>query len=56
MIPGFLECVRVAGSAQICQETEFLALAEAQEKQPMSVIQVAVNEAFLQCGKALIRS
>ena len=56
IVPGFVECVRVAGSAQIRQETEFLALTEAQEKQPMSIIQVAVNEAFFQCGKALIRS
>ena len=56
MVPGFIECVRVAGSALIYQEAEILVLAEDEEKPPVSIIQVTVEEAFFQCGKSLIRS
>ena len=42
MVPGFIECVRVAGSAQIYQEAKLLVLAEDKKKPPVSIIQVTV--------------
>ena len=55
MIPGFMECLRVNGAAQIRQDASLLAQAEIQGKKPTTVIQISVHEAFFQCGKALAR-
>ena len=56
MIPGFMECLRVNGAAQIRQDSSLIARAEVQGKKPTSVILISVREAFFQCGKALARS
>ncbi|HHZ67776.1 MAG TPA: pyridoxamine 5'-phosphate oxidase family protein [Alphaproteobacteria bacterium] len=56
MIPGFMECLRVNGAAQIRQDSSLIARAEVQGKKPTSVILISVQEAFFQCGKALARS
>ena len=56
MIPGFVECLRVNGSAHVTQDMSVLKRAKVQGKAPMSVIVVNVEKAFFQCGKALMRS
>jgi len=56
MIPGFMECLRVNGTAHVSQSTRALKRAKVQGKTPASVIIIRVEEAFFQCGKALVRS
>ncbi len=56
LIPGVDETLRVNGVAEISVEPELLSLWEADGKRPKSTLVVTVREAFLHCGKALIRS
>src|SRR5436853_137870 len=44
------------GTAAIAIDPALLQRWQAQGKQPRSVLRVSVQEAFLHCGKALIRS
>ena len=44
------------GAAQIRQDASVIARAEVQGKKPTSVVQISIQEAFFQCGKALARS
>lgn len=53
LIPGFAETLRVNGRAEISVDE---ALLERWEKRPRSALVIRVEEAFLHCGKALIRS
>ncbi|HWJ75290.1 MAG TPA: pyridoxamine 5'-phosphate oxidase family protein [Kaistia sp.] len=56
LIPGFLETLRVNGDAVVDDD---LALREAHrvdDSLPATVLVVTVREAYLQCGKALMRS
>jgi len=56
LIPGVDETLRVNGTAEIKVDPELLARWEVQCKRPKSVLVVSVREAYLHCGKALIRS
>lgn len=56
LIPGVDETLRVNGQAEITTDPDLLALWEVNGKQPKSVLRIFVAEAFLHCGKALIRS
>jgi uncharacterized protein len=56
LIPGFEETLRVNGRATISFEPELLARWERDGKRPLSALVIRVEEAFLHCGKALIRS
>jgi len=56
MIPGFMECLRVIGTAHITQKESVLKRAKVQGKLPTSVIVICVKTTFFQCGKALVRS
>ncbi|MGE0605725.1 MAG: pyridoxamine 5'-phosphate oxidase family protein [Pirellulales bacterium] len=56
MIPGLKETLRVNGRACVCQDGRLLASLAAQGKVPQVAIGVEVEECYLQCGKALIRS
>jgi predicted pyridoxine 5'-phosphate oxidase superfamily flavin-nucleotide-binding protein len=56
LIPGEEETLRVNGDATITRDPEVLALWSVNGKQPRSALVVAVREAYLHCGKALIRS
>jgi PPOX class probable FMN-dependent enzyme len=56
LIPGVDETLRVNGKASIRTEAELLARWETNGRLPKSAIVVSVEEAFLHCGKALIRS
>lgn len=55
-IPGIDETLRINGAARISRDPELLAAAAFNGREPHVVIVVTVKEAFLHCGKALIRS
>ncbi len=56
IIPGVEETLRINGRACIVRDADLLARMEAQGKIPEIAIVVEVEEAFLQCPKALKRS
>ncbi len=56
MIPGVEETLRINGRACIVRDAAILARLEAQGKIPKLAIAVDMEEAFLQCAKALKRS
>lgn len=55
-LPGYQETLRVNGKASVSTEAALLAATAHAGKPPKSVIVVAVEEAYMHCGKALIRS
>jgi PPOX class probable FMN-dependent enzyme len=55
-IPGVGETLRINGRARITTDTELAAGMVVQGKAPSAVILVEVEQAFLHCAKALIRS
>jgi PPOX class probable FMN-dependent enzyme len=55
-VPGMLETLRVNGRAEISFDPALIARWDVNGKHPRSVLRVAVDEAFMHCGKALIRS
>ena len=56
LIPGIDESLRVNGAAEITIHPELLAIFDTDGKLPRSVLLVRIAEAYLHCGKALIRS
>lgn len=56
LIPGVDETLRVNGTAEITTDPDLLAGWEVNGNGPKSVLLINVSEAFLHCGKALIRS
>ncbi len=56
MIPGTSETLRVNGKAFVIRDEEVLAPLAADGKPPLVGIVVEVEECFLQCAKAIIRS
>ncbi|MFN7936490.1 MAG: pyridoxamine 5'-phosphate oxidase family protein [Bryobacteraceae bacterium] len=56
LVPGVDESLRVNGVGRISVDAELLGRWEVNGKHPRSVLLVDVKEAFLHCGKALIRS
>ncbi len=56
LVPGGLETLRVNGRAEISTDPALLARWNVNGKQPRSVLRVTVDQAFMHCGKALIRS
>ena len=56
LIPGVEESLRVNGRAGLTRDPALLAPLAAQGKAPEAGILVEVEEAFLHCGKALIRA
>jgi len=55
-IPGVDETLRVNGVAEITTRAELMDRWDRNGKRPRAVLVVTVREAFLHCGKALIRS
>ena len=55
-VPGMNETLRVKGRAEIVTDPESLAPLAVGGKPPISALRVTVEEAFLHCGRALIRS
>lgn len=56
LLPGVNETLRVNGLGRITTDAALLAPLSAQGKAPRSGLLVEIKEAYLQCGKALIRS
>jgi uncharacterized protein len=56
LIPGVDETLRVNGSAELSNDPNLLARWEVSGKGPRSALLISVEEAFLHCGKALIRA
>ena len=56
LIPGFTESLRVNGVADISLDPALLERWTVNGRHPRSVLRVSVREAFLHCGKALLRS
>jgi hypothetical protein len=55
-LPGYRETLRVNGKARISTEPDLLDATAHAGKPPKSVIVVTIEEAYMHCGKALIRS
>jgi PPOX class probable FMN-dependent enzyme len=56
LIPGFSESLRVNGVAEISHDPVLLERWTVNGRHPRSVLRVSVREAFLHCGKAILRS
>jgi PPOX class probable FMN-dependent enzyme len=56
MVPGIDETLRVNGRARIVRDDAALAPLAVNGKAPKSGLMVEIDEAFLHCGKALMRS
>lgn len=56
MIPGFDETLRVNGTAQLSDDPSFLDQCETEVRRPKLVLKVTVQEAYLHCAKAFMRS
>ena len=56
LIPGFNESLRVNGVAEVSLDPALLGRWDVNGKHPRSVLKVSVREAFLHCGKAILRS
>ena len=55
-VPGMNETLRVKGTAEIVTDAALLEPLAVGGKAPLSALRVTVEEAFLHCGRALIRS
>ena len=55
-IPGFTETLRVNGRARLTAAPDLTARFAINDRLPRLVVIVTVDEAFLQCSKALVRS
>ena len=56
LVPGMNETLRVSGTAAIVTDEALLAPLTVGRKAPLSGLRVTVEEAFLHCGRSLIRS
>ena len=56
LVPGMDVTLRIRGNAIITSDHKLLKSLEVNGKEPKTAIVVRVKEAFLHCGKALIRS
>ena len=55
-VPGMNETLRVKGKAEIVTDDEDLDSTAVNNRAPISGLRITVDEAFLHCGRALIRS
>ena len=56
LIPAVRETLRINGAATIHDDPELLAACAHKGRLPLTVIRIAVEEVFLHCAKALLRS
>lgn len=56
LVPGLGETLRINGSACVTRDEEILTALSVDDKRPNLAIGIEVEECFLQCAKALIRS
>ena len=56
LIPGVDETLRINGTAALSDDLTLLELARSERRLPRLVIRIGVEEAYLHCAKALMRS
>ncbi len=56
LVPGMNETLRINGTARITNDARLLAPSAIQNRPPKVGLVIAIEEAFLHCGKALVRS
>lgn len=56
LIPGMDETLRVNGTAEIRDDADLLAPFAVQGKPPVTVLRIAIEEVYLHCAKAFMRS
>ncbi len=56
LVPGMNETLRVSGTAEIVTDEALLAPLSIGRRAPLSGLRITVEEAFLHCGRSLIRS
>ncbi len=56
LVPGMNETLRINGTARITDDARLLALSAINGRQPKVGLVITIEEAFLHCAKALIRS
>ena len=56
LVPGMNETLRVKGRAEIVTDTRLLEPLTVKRRAPLSGLRITVEEAFLHCGRALLRS
>lgn len=56
MVPGMDETLRVFGNAEIVSGDDFGADFVTNNRAPQTVLKITVDQAFFQCGKALMRA
>ena len=56
LVPGHRESLRVNGTAYLSEDPDVLARLEAEGKVPKVAIIVRVREAYLHCGRAILRA
>jgi hypothetical protein len=56
LVPGAAETLRIHGTARITTDPALRAAHAADGKEPATLLVIAVESLFMQCGKALIRS
>ena len=56
LVPGMNETLRVNGNAKITTDKNILESLSVEGKAPRSALEIIIEEAYLQCAKALIRS
>ena len=55
-VPGMNETLRVKGKAEIVTDEATLEPMKIRNRAPLSGLRITVEEAFIHCGRALIRS
>lgn len=56
MVPGIAETLRVNGRARLCRDDDILAAMAVRDRWPTAALLVEIEEVFVHCGKAMIRS
>lgn len=56
LVPGHRESLRVNGTAYLSEDPDVLARLEAEGKTPKVAVIVRVREAYLHCGRAILRA
>ena len=56
LVPGIDETLRINGSAHVSTKTEYIELFGGERKLPRAVVHIQIEELFLHCAKAFMRS
>ena len=56
LLPGIDETLRINGSAYITTDASILSLFDSEDKTPISCLVISIDELFLHCAKAFMRS